>query len=57
MSVRKQLATELRSYINKKHNQDECIGFVDGFERACDLIDELKSVVSIDFENLNKQQL
>jgi len=31
------LQSELQKYIDKKHNQDECSGFVDGFERACEL--------------------
>jgi hypothetical protein len=31
------LQSELQKYIDKRHNQDECSGFVDGFERACEL--------------------
>jgi hypothetical protein len=34
------LQSELQKYIDKKHNQDECSGFIDGFERACELIQE-----------------
>jgi len=32
--VLKQQASELDAYIKRKHTQEECIGFIDGFERA-----------------------
>jgi hypothetical protein len=28
----------LTNYINEKHNQDECAGFIDGFEKAVEVI-------------------
>lgn len=31
---KKQLAIDLTDYINKKKNQDECIGFIDGYKKA-----------------------
>ncbi len=35
--VLKQQASELDAYIKRKHTQEECIGFIDGFERANEL--------------------
>jgi hypothetical protein len=35
--VLKQLASELEYYVKAKHTQEECIGFIDGFERANEL--------------------
>ncbi len=35
--VKKELAKELDKYIKAKHTQEECIGFIDGFERAAEL--------------------
>lgn len=32
--IRTSLATSLRKYVNEKHNQDECSGFIDGFNYA-----------------------
>jgi hypothetical protein len=37
------LQTELNKYINKKKNQDECSGFIDGFEKACELSERMYS--------------
>jgi len=34
MNAKEKLAIELDKYINEKHTQDECIGFIDGFEAA-----------------------
>ena len=31
------LAESLTEYVNKKHTQEECSGFIDGFEKACDI--------------------
>ena len=28
----------INAYIKEKHNQDECIGFIDGFEKAMSLV-------------------
>lgn len=36
--VKLKLPEELTKYIKKKHNQDRCNGFIDGFEKACELI-------------------
>jgi hypothetical protein len=35
------LATELKQYINDKHTQEECIGFIDGFEKAYEIENNL----------------
>lgn len=35
--VLKQQAKELENYVKAKHTQEECIGFIDGFERANEL--------------------
>lgn len=35
--VLKQQASELENYVKAKHTQEECIGFIDGFERANEL--------------------
>ena len=35
--VLKQQASELEHYVKAKHTQEECIGFIDGFERANEL--------------------
>lgn len=35
--VLKQQARELEHYVKAKHTQEECIGFIDGFERANEL--------------------
>ena len=35
--VLKQQASEIDAYIKRKHTQEECIGFMDGFERANEL--------------------
>lgn len=32
------LAAKLTDYINTHHSQEECIGFIDGFKSACDII-------------------
>ena len=37
-NLRKKLASELTNYVKRRHNQDECLGFSDGFEKAADLI-------------------
>lgn len=42
--VLKQQASELEHYVKAKHTQEECIGFIDGFERANELF-ALYSVV------------
>ena len=34
---KKELEIALTSYIALKHNQDECIGFIDGFKEALSL--------------------
>jgi hypothetical protein len=34
MSAKDKLASELDKYIREKHTQDECMGFIDGFEAA-----------------------
>lgn len=32
--MRNTLTGSLRSYINEKHTQEECAGFIDGYERC-----------------------
>lgn len=41
--ILKHLATSLTDYTNKKHSQEECSGFIDGFEKACQLIHSLNN--------------
>ena len=36
---KKELEIALTSYIALKHNQDQCIGFIDGFKEALSLFD------------------
>lgn len=36
--MKKLLAKALTDYINQKKNQDECVGFSDGFKAAFDLL-------------------
>ena len=39
MEIRKLLEKELTEYIKNKHTQEECSGFIDGFERVCDILE------------------
>ncbi len=32
----------IRKYIKEKHNQDECIGFIDGIEAILELLVKIK---------------
>ena len=52
-NIRKNLAKELSEYINKKKTQEECSGFIEGFERACDLIEQFNSKFSKDSKKEN----
>lgn len=38
MDRKLELAKALDVYIKEKHTQDECIGFIAGFEQATDLV-------------------
>ena len=38
IDVAKLLPKPLNDYINEKHTQEECSGFIDGFEKAIDLV-------------------
>jgi len=31
---------KINTYIKERHTQEECIGFVDGYEAACNIINE-----------------
>ena len=31
----------ISNYVKQKHNQDECIGFIDGVEKLMELINKL----------------
>jgi len=48
MDEKKILADSLNDYIKKKHTQDECIGFIDGFKEA------LRQYAIIKSKNENK---
>jgi hypothetical protein len=41
------LQYELTHYIDKKHNQDQCSGFIDGFERACELSEKMYTIEEV----------
>jgi len=50
----KKLAKELRDYIHLNKNQDECSGFADGFEKACEVLKTLENVEDMkNFETHN----
>ena len=36
------LADDLTDYINKKHTQEECSGFIDGYESALNKLKTIK---------------
>jgi len=48
------LAKELTAYVKDKHTQDECSGFVSGFEKAFNFADE-QSVAFAEFLVKNYQ--
>ena len=48
------LAKELTAYVKNKHTQDECNGFVSGFEKAFNFADE-QSVAFAEFLVKNYQ--
>ena len=37
-NLRIKIQAELRKYINDKHNQDECSGFIDGIDTVFELL-------------------
>ena len=37
-NLRIKIQAELRKYINDKHNQDECSGFIDGIDAVFELL-------------------
>jgi hypothetical protein len=39
--TREQQQALIDNYVKQKHNTDECIGFIDGIESICKLIDTL----------------
>jgi len=38
IDVAKLLPKQLDEYVREEHTQEECIGFIDGFEKAIDLV-------------------
>ena len=46
------LAEDLTSYINKNHTQEECVGFIDGYNAA---LTKLKLLGTPDIENQSEQ--
>lgn len=44
----------LQQYVKERHNQDECIGFIDGYEKA---IRDVKAEVIIDLLECVSDQL
>jgi hypothetical protein len=48
LEIKLELQKELKSsfqqrfnvYIKEKHTQEECIGFVDGYEAVCNIVNE-----------------
>jgi len=42
--LKKQLEIELNKYIKYEHTTEECDGFIDGFEKACEIFDILNSL-------------
>ena len=34
----------ISNYVNQKHNQDECIGFIDGVQKVMELISKLQKL-------------
>jgi len=60
-NIRKNLERELTSYMKRKASQQECTGFVDGFEKACDIIEREQMSIKVkgnaplvDVSNLSK---
>jgi hypothetical protein len=41
------LADDLTAYINEKHTQEECIGFIDGYKSALNKLKKLSKVAVI----------
>ena len=56
MDCNKLLKTELDAYIKNKHKQEECIGFIDGFERACKLHEPLVKNLSLSGVSQQREQ-
>jgi hypothetical protein len=60
MIITKEHQEELVSnYIKEKHNQDECIGFIDGLNKALELVKNLTipAVINQVCQHTNKSRL
>lgn len=42
--MRNTLTGSLRNYINEKHTQEECAGFIDGYEKCLEDLSEIGSL-------------
>ncbi len=51
------LQTELDKYINLHKSMDESCGFIDGFEKAVDLLEALRSEDSIHLEFIHNRMI
>ena len=52
--MKTKLAENLREYINAKHTQEECTGFTDGFEKACELFQSGLNEATVCVEQIKK---
>lgn len=52
---KKLLAEELNKYIKLEKTQEECIGFIDGFEKALEVVKNCSIPVIIDSGIINKE--
>ena len=52
--MKSKLAENLREYINAKHTQEECTGFTDGFEKACELFQSALNEATVCVEQVKK---